>query len=113
MSIRNGTCDAHPQVFGREERLGPSARRYQLRERLKRHPDVAAWLARVAGLQALREGGGATPGAVRKALQAAVEQVRRTHLARRLMRRPRRRPRPRRTRLARLGAWRGRAAEQA
>ena len=64
-------------VFGREERLGRQARRYQLAERVKRHPYVAAWLARLEELQALREGGAPRPASVAAVLRAAVAQVRR------------------------------------
>ncbi|KAL4439787.1 hypothetical protein ABPG75_002788 [Micractinium tetrahymenae] len=48
-------------VFGREERLGPHAQRYLLKERIKRHPDVAAWLGWAQQLQALLDGGAARP----------------------------------------------------
>jgi len=62
-------------VFGREERLGPHAQQYQLKERVKRHPHVAAWLDHVQRLQALRESGAPQRAAVLAALQAALAQV--------------------------------------
>lgn len=63
-------------VFGREDRLGPHAKRYQLEERVKRHPDVAAWEKHAARLEELRRAGGARPASVVSALQAALAQVR-------------------------------------
>ncbi len=63
-------------VFGREERLGPHAKRYQLEERVKRHPDVAAWEKHAARLEELRRAGGVRPATVVSALQAALVQVR-------------------------------------
>lgn len=66
---------ARTLVFGREERLGPHAQQYQLKERVKRHPHVAAWLDHVQRLQALRESGAPQRAAVLAALQAALAQV--------------------------------------
>lgn len=64
-------------VFGREERLGDNARRYLLKERVKRHPHVAAWLDAAQQLQALRGGGGKVKDArVAAVLSAALAQVR-------------------------------------
>lgn len=62
-------------VFGREERLGTHARRYQLKERVNRHPDVVAWQDRIKQLQEMRDGGGAQPNQAASVLRAALEQV--------------------------------------
>lgn len=62
-------------VFGREDRLGPHARRYTLEERVKRHPHALAWLDRVEQLQALREGAAPDPASVAAVLRASLAQV--------------------------------------
>lgn len=52
-------------VFGREERLGDTAKRFRLEARLARHPNVRAWLEcveRLQGLQKRLQNGELAPG---------------------------------------------------